>query len=130
MKKTLQDGQIECGHLSHVIFSTLNQERILNAHNTLNHETPRTRLRTALRGRGTAAGLDVLEERTQRAKRHPRLFHAASRWQVSAGRVQATRRQRQGVTPATGVAGTLPEHGQDSGRLGRFLGDFGKKIKN
>ena len=32
--------------------------------------------------------------------------------------------------PATGVAGTLPEHGQDSGQLGHFFVGFGKKIKN
>ena len=83
-----------------------------------------------MRRRGTAAGLDVLEERTQRAERHPRLLHAAPRRAFLARRVQETRRQRQGVTPAKGVAGTLPEHGQDSGRLGHFFGDFEKKIKN
>ena len=83
-----------------------------------------------MRRRGTAAGLDVLEERTQRAERHPRLFHAASRRAFHPRRVQATRRQRQGIALATGVAGTLPEHRQDSGRLGHFFVGFGKKIKN
>ena len=83
-----------------------------------------------MRRRGTAAGLDVLEERTQRIERHSRLFDAQPRRAFHPCRVQATRRKRKGVAPATGVAGTLPEHGQDSGRLGHFFGCFGKKIKN
>ena len=96
----------------------------------LNYESPRKRIRKTLRRRGTAAGMDVLEERAQYVEGHPRLFHAQPRRAFHPRRVQATRRQRQGVAHATGVAGTLPEHGQDSGQLGHFFGDFGKKIKN
>ena len=68
--------------------------------------------------RGTAAGLDVLEEREQRTEGHTRLFDAPPRRAFHPRRVQATRRQRQGVTPAKGVAGTLPEHGQNHRQLG------------
>ena len=65
-----------------------------------------------MRRRGTTAGLDVLEKRTQRAERHPGLFDAQPRRQVSTRRVQASRRQRQGFTTATGVGRTFPEYGQ------------------
>ena len=95
----------------------------------LSHEPSWTRFWTALRVRGTAAGLDVLEEWTQRIEGHTRLFHAASRRTFLARRVQETWRQRKGIAAAKGVAGTLSKHGQDSGRLGYFFGYFGKKIK-
>ena len=95
----------------------------------LSHEPSWTRFWTALRVRGTAAGLDVLEEWTQRIEGHTRLFHAQPRRAFHPSRVQETWRQRKGIAAAKGVAGALSKHGQDSGRLGYFFGYLGKKIK-